>query len=230
MVMIRARNTLVSLFVTAVVLLLSTYAAAASPVVGGSSEQTTKPAEELDPCKTDATSQKCKENAAKTEANKGFLGTNFGMGVGFSYFGGEDVVREAEVVDGIVRVTKGGNTRPRLLLESHYFFAFKSDPRVLTLVDTQIVVEAAKWGIGPFATVQGSGDEVIEAFGAGAMVGLRRADNSSFNLGVGFLIDPGVQRLGDGIVANEPLPDGETEIRYVEESRWGLCMLVSFSF
>jgi hypothetical protein len=64
------------------------------------------------------------------------------------------------------------------------------------------------------------------------MFGLRRPGDGSgsFNLGVGVLYDMNVRTLGDGIVENQPLPAGETEIRYKERSQSGLMILSSYSF
>jgi hypothetical protein len=67
------------------------------------------------------------------------------------------------------------------------------------------------------------------------MVGLRHPhlmtnDTQSWNLGVGLRVDPGAKVLGDGIVINQPLPAGETAIRYKTEPRLGVMVLSSFSF
>lgn len=55
-------------------------------------------------------------------------------------------------------------------------------------------------------------------------------DNKSWNFGVGFRVTPKAQVLGDGIVPNQPLPLGETVIRYKTEPRFGIMLLSSFSF
>jgi hypothetical protein len=69
------------------------------------------------------------------------------------------------------------------------------------------------------------------------MVGMRHPDatlktspTSSWNFGIGMRIDPKAQVLGDGIFPNQPLPGGETTIRYKTEPRIGLMLLSSFSF
>jgi hypothetical protein len=69
------------------------------------------------------------------------------------------------------------------------------------------------------------------------MVGLHHPDksptpNSSWNFGIGLRVDPGAKVLGDGIVANQPLPVGESSnpIRTKLEPRLGVMLLSSFSF
>ncbi len=64
------------------------------------------------------------------------------------------------------------------------------------------------------------------------MLGLRRPgeETASFNIGIGVLYDLNVRVLGEGVVANQPLPPGETEIRYLEEEQSGLLIMTSYSF
>jgi len=54
--------------------------------------------------------------------------------------------------------------------------------------------------------------------------------SSSWNFGIGLRVDPAAQVLGDGIVANQPLPAGETTIRFKNEVHYGVMLLSSFSF
>jgi hypothetical protein len=53
---------------------------------------------------------------------------------------------------------------------------------------------------------------------------------SSWNFGIGLRVDPKSQVLGDGIIVNQPLPAGESTIRFKTEPRLGLMLLSSFSF
>jgi hypothetical protein len=53
---------------------------------------------------------------------------------------------------------------------------------------------------------------------------------SSFNIGIGAVVDPRVQVLGDGFVENQPPPGTETEVRYKTTDQWGVVVLFSFSF
>jgi hypothetical protein len=97
---------------------------------------------------------------------------------------------------------------------------------------------AIEIGGGSAATPSGSGP--ITGYALGWMVGLHHPkfdangkevpDNTSWNLGLGLRIDPKAQVLGDGFVANQPPPAGETAIRYKTEPRLGIMLMSSFSF
>lgn len=190
-----------------------------------------------------------KADAERDDGDKGdknekdkqkFGGIEFGIGVSFTAdLGSRDRIGEAMLdPNGIVRIKDENNGRARIMLESHYFFtpcrAFvfrslgensctrgKPDP------------DKTEWGFGPFIALQPGGEEnVIEAIGMGLMVGFRKnpATTQSFNFGIGYVVDPNTRVLGDGIVQDQPLPAGETEIRYKETSQSGLLFLASFSF
>jgi hypothetical protein len=152
-----------------------------------------------------------------------FAGLKFGIGISFTLDSGDnDRVSEASLVNGIVRVNDEDNGRARIMLESHYFFT----PDI-----PHTGLKKGDWGVGPFVSLQPGTDNIIEAIGMGLMVGFRRpSGNDSFNLGIGMVIDPNTRILGDGIVADQPLPLGETEVRYKEEMQKGFLILSSFSF
>ncbi len=141
----------------------------------------------------------------------------FGLGVGISYtmnIGNDDRIKSAEVVNGKVRVSDEENGIPRIVLEGHYFFDADDG-----------------FGHGPFIAIQPGDEEIIDTAALGYMIGLRASkETSSWNLGLGIAADPNVQILGDGIEANEELPEGETEIRYKEETKYGVMILFSTSW
>lgn len=159
-----------------------------------------------------------------------FGGLEFGIGISFTMdFGWNDRVAEAELVNGIVRVRDENNGIARIMLESHYLFPQQRRG--------PFGVGAGEWGHGPFVALQPGTNNIIEAIGIGWMMGFRRPlpvgeqdTGQSFNIGLGIVVDPNTRILGDGIVANQPLPEGETSIRYKEEMQGGFLALVSFSF
>ncbi len=138
----------------------------------------------------------------------------FGLGVGLSYtinVGKDDRIKSAEVINGKVRITDEENGIPRVVLEGHYFFNADDG-----------------FGHGPFIAIQPGDEEIINAAAIGYMIGLRASEAStSWNLGLGIAADPNVQTLGDGLEANKDMPVGETEIRYREQTKYGVMILFS---
>ncbi|MCI5167097.1 MAG: hypothetical protein D3903_13635 [Candidatus Electrothrix sp. GM3_4] len=162
-----------------------------------------------------------REKAVNVELLGGF---NFGIALGLTMdVGSNESVESAEVVNGIVRVTKEENDVPRIMLETHYFFTPDYE-----LWDH----DQGEWGVGPFVGIQNGSNEIIEYIGAGVMIGFRRTNQStdSFNIGLGVVLDPSVKILGDGIEENQLLPTGETAVRYKETSQLGLLAMISYGF
>jgi hypothetical protein len=183
------------------------------------------------------------------QAPKPIAGLGFGAGVALSF--GQSRVNNALAVgpNNIVRVTDSSPVSAGLVFESHYFF--EQQP-------AQILGSAQpiQWGHGPFIALDASTDgSSISTAGSGTgsiyagvsmgwMVGFRRitaplpgqaniytADNNSWNFGVGLHVNPKATVLGDGIVANMPLPTGETNpVRTRSEARYGVMLLTSYAF
>ena len=181
--------------------------------------------------------------AGKGNSSKGnWLGLNLGVGLSVTFDNGQDRRVESASLDenNIVRVDDEENSVTRILLEGHYFFP--CDIRHLwknkTWTDQAINHSffSDRCGFGPFVAIQPGEDEIVDAAAIGLMVGFKYADwldvtdNSSFNLGVGLVVDPDGRILGDDVEENEPLPTGETSIRFKEKQQYGWLLLVSFSF
>jgi hypothetical protein len=165
------------------------------------------------------------EEERRNAAQKEFLGTKWGMGIGVGVdFGGRTRVKSARVVGNLVRVEEENDITPRIFLETHNFLNRKVRGGEKKPTD-------ALWGNGPFAALQSSTEEVIESFSIGYMWGFRTSpdSNAGLNFGIGVVLDPGVQMLGDGVEEGKPLADGD-ELRYKKESRVGLAIMTSFSF
>jgi len=159
--------------------------------------------------------QKKLEDQKRADALEDFKGFGFGLGISLSFYF-EKRVDDAKVVNDLVRVTEEASTSPRIMLESHYFFPLRKN----------------HIGIGPFVCILSSSKEVIDAMGGGIMFGFRRSldKSDSFNFGIGLVNDTKIKILGDEIEENEPLPDGETEIRFKTKSAIGLIIMFSFAF
>jgi hypothetical protein len=184
---------------------------------------------------------------ATVQAPKPLAGLGFGAGVALSF--GQSRVNSAIAVgpNNIVRVTDSSPVSAGLVFETHYFF--EQQP-------AQILGSAhpISWGHGPFIALDASTDAsaistassgtVFAGVSMGWMVGFRRltppltpgapvytADNNSWNFGVGFHVNPRATVLGDGIVANMPLPAGENNpVRLRSEPRYGVMLLTSYGF
>jgi len=89
-----------------------------------------------------------------------------------------------------------------------------------------------RWGVGLFVALQGSEKEVINSLATGIMWGIRKdaTDSRSVNVGIGVSFDPSVQVLGHGLKEGNPLPAGETEVRFKKEGQLGWALMASFTF
>jgi hypothetical protein len=183
------------------------------------------------------------EATQANEATIDFKGAGFGAGLGIVVDVEKGRVSDAEVVNGVVRVKKDDDLGPRVVLNLHYFFSGACDPdpstgkarvdkwcRKAIVNGDEVAIPMRGWG--PFVAVQPGTGEAIQAVGGGLLWGWRRHPDKpdSFNVGFGALVDQNVKVLGDGIKENKPLPNGETEIRFKETSRWGLLLMASWAF
>lgn len=143
-----------------------------------------------------------------------------GVGIGFSWGRGEERVDDAEVVNGVVRVKRESTDKPRLFLEAHKFLWVNSTRSI---------------GAGPFVSIQSGADDALSSWGLGAMFGFRddaaKGEHlTGWNLGLGYLWDADVKTLGDGVTADAPLPEGETEIRYKNSPAGSVFVVFSRKF
>ena len=168
--------------------------------------------------KTMKETENAKAEEEKAGAAKSFMGSNWAVGIGYSFGQGPKRISEAEVVNGVVRVKQDDTDKPIVLLEVHRLFESK---------------RFRGFGWGPFASIQTGSDDAVLGFGAGLQFGWRDPEPKSsggFLLGVGYGWTQGVKTLGDGIVADQALPDGETEIRYKTRSAESIFVFVSRRF
>src|SRR5579864_3699052 len=180
------------------------------------------------------------------------IATNFDVG-GSRINGTNGVTVVNSGGNNIVRLTDtSSNVGISFVLESHYFFPGTATNPTALANDKTSKLNCTEWAWGPFIAIEvGDGTTAptsttsgsIAAFAMGLMVGLHRPtvdskgqvvpnDKSSWNFGIGLRVDPSARVLGDGIVANQPLPAGEatSPVRTKTEPRAGVMLMSSFSF
>jgi hypothetical protein len=186
-----------------------------------------------------------------------FGGFNWGIGIGTNFnmsgsrIGSATVVTDPNTKLNIVRVTDSSvnSVGVGFVLEAHYFmkapYLWDYGPGDCQKRDKDNPT-CSELAIGPFVAIEvGNGTAAtpaangpITGYALGMMVGLKRNDplhpdsRSSWNFGVGLRVDPNARVLGDGIIANQPLPAGDSTsaIRYNTVARYGIMLLSSFSF
>ena len=197
------------------------------------------------PAQADEAPAKAKASLGTTE----WGGLGWGIGIATNFDIGGKRVGTAELTNNIVRIKDASsNVNVSFVLEAHYFLrdytlALGGPTSCKAGGTNYVYINCTELAHGPFVAVEVGGgsagtpkaDGLITAFAMGWMVGLRHPasspDNkSSWNFGVGLRVTPNSQIFGDGIIANQPLPLGETVIRYKNEPRYGVTLLSSFSF
>ncbi len=159
--------------------------------------------------------------ALETKARKedDFRGLKWGVGFGFSYSG--NVISEAAVVDGVIRATKETSQQAKALLEGHsYFLCDKKKTK-------------GDHGCGPYVGVVADSNDVLAGVSIGFMWGWKSTQpdtSQGFSLGLGVLLENDVKDLADGFHEGEPLPPGETQIRFVEKGRWSAVIFATRTF
>lgn len=169
--------------------------------------------------------------AAEAESsNREFAGFSFGVGFSLTLDTGTNRRVDDAAIDanGIVRVNKSNNTPARVILESHYFFPMEKLRNTTDLLTR---------GWGPFLALQPGDKEVVNAIGFGIMFGFRRSGDSSaqsFNIGIGYVVDPSAKILGEEFVENKPAPTGPgggpLPLRFETRDQGGVLGLVSFAW
>lgn len=171
----------------------------------------------------------------QNEADTRFAGFGFGVALGVTLKAGKRQIVNSATVDpnGLVRIDRDNNTTANFILESHYFFTPNFHIPIFN-------VEPRNWGTGPFVAVQPGTENIIQAVGAGWMIGFKRSSiiapglspnrGDSFNIGLGVMLNPNAQVLGDGIEKDKPLPGTETAIRLKKTTELGWLLTFSYSF
>ncbi|MBX3235773.1 MAG: ankyrin repeat domain-containing protein [Nitrospiraceae bacterium] len=145
-----------------------------------------------------------------------FRNVGFGLGLGWTHNLGPRRIESVTTINRIVRIDEERNDLVRFMPELHVW---------LDRWDEQ------RWSWGPFLAFA-PGSRVVDAVGFGLMLGYRPspADHYSFNLGLGGVLDLDARVLGDGLIANEPLPPHESSARTKHTTAAGLLVLFSIGW
>ncbi|HVG01842.1 MAG TPA: ankyrin repeat domain-containing protein [Nitrospira sp.] len=194
----------------------SSSARTASPLASTSTQPPSVAAAETGPTAGRTPSSQDRTGELRTEGRRIpglFHNVGFGLGLGWTHNLGPRRVDSVTVVNGTVRIDNEHNDLVRFMPEMHVW---------LDRWDEQ------RWSWGPFLAVA-PGSRVIDAIGFGLMIGYRphELNQYSFNLGIGGTLDLDTRVLGDGLVANEPLPPGETTARTKQMTAAGLLIMLS---
>ncbi|MBL8071971.1 MAG: ankyrin repeat domain-containing protein [Nitrospira sp.] len=188
----------------------SSPATASAPLVGATGPSTDHP-----PPSPPASTTDKKEDPPDRESERPWMlqRLGFGLGLGWTHNLGPRRVDSVTVVNRIVRIDNERNDLVRVMPEMHFWIDRWDEQR---------------WSWGPFLTVA-PGSRIIDAVGFGLMMGYRphRQDQYSFNVGIGGTLDLDARVLGDGLIANEPLPPRETTARTKQTTAAGLLLLFS---
>ena len=172
-----------------------------------------------------------KQTSDDEKRKKDFLGLNFGLGLAVTWDLTDRRIGNgaARDVNGVIRVDDDSNVFPRFVLESHYFF---EGSWICSIMMDKKEDANSRCGVGPFVALETGNGSIINGVGAGIMHGFRydNKSKSSWNIGIGAFIEPRVKVLGDGFSKNQPLPAGESSVRFKDSSLWSLMMLLSFSW
>lgn len=167
----------------------------------------------------------------EAKAGKEFItGVKFGAGVMVDILtDGKKPVQSARVVNGIVRSEEEGRSQVGVVAEVHSLWPWCiRKPNV----EERCSYKNAHLGVGPALGIKLGSNNVIDAIFLGAILAFRPdlTSTKSFNIAIGGILAPKVQVLGDGIENGQPLPTGETEVRFKKEDKYGYAILLSFAW
>ena len=178
-----------------------------------------------------------------------WAGLGWGLGIATNFDVGGRRVNTASVINNVVRVEdNSSNVSVSFVLEAHYFLRddlFGLAGKDACTVGGRSPFNCTELAQGPFVAIEvGGGSSAspaangpITGYAMGWMVGMRHpslipeiaSPTASWNVGVGLRVSPNGKVLGDGLVANQALPAGDS-IRYKTEPRLGVMLLSTFSF
>jgi len=166
----------------------------------------------------------------------------FGVGIGGVSNTGATRVSDTAIVNGKIVVTSDDNLTLGPVLEAHALvftmrnlWATHDAKGRLYVLDDKPPCEAA--GVfptiahGPFVVTRVGDNEIVKSLGVGWMVGFRiKQTDASLNVGLAYTLESNVKRLAKGFEEGQPLPTGETAVRFRTGRGTALALVVSFGF
>ncbi len=161
--------------------------------------------------------RKLDDEKKKLKEQLDMFGFNFGVGLLMAHYHGKQRVESTQVVNNKVVVDDGDNDLAGAIFETHNL---RWNP-----------YHGAVY-LGPFLGVQTTNEQLLDSVILGLMAGTTYRDSKpgSFNIGIGYIWDPGTKVLADGFEANQPLPAGEQGVRTKKVTQKGWGIVVSYGF
>lgn len=160
------------------------------------------------------------EQVDDLKGKKSFLGQNFGVGFGVSFYD-DEIVDDADIVNGVVVAKSERREEARVLLEFH------------TLIACNNGRKSVDFGCGPFAAIAAKDDDILGGVGLGWLWSWRNkgsTDGTGFSVGIGAIVDNDVRDLADGFEVGLAPPEGETSVRFTDETKISYLLFISNSF
>lgn len=134
-------------------------------------------------------------------------------------------VKNANIVNGIVRVEEEEDVKYGLGLEVHKFLWGT------TWQNKKIDNFSGGLAIGPYVSVLPGQNDIFDVIGAGVMFGFHggKKNSWSMNIGVGGYVDPRTKILASGFNDGEAPPANETSVRFRTITQYGFQSVLSFS-
>lgn len=164
-------------------------------------------------------SQEAEKEKPGGDRDQAILQNNFGAGLYANIdSGNKKRVKSARVVGGVVHIEEESKAQLGFILEAHRYIS-------------DAPTGNTKKVHGPFVGIILNGENGLDSGIVGYMWGWRqRGSTQTMNIGLGLSISPRAQVLGDGVNEGQPLPSGETEVRYKKTTIYGYAITVSFGF
>ena len=151
----------------------------------------------------------------------------FGVGLVLNIdTGSHKPVKNANIINGIVRVEEEDDVKYGIGLEVHKFLWGT------TWQNKKIDNFSGGLAIGPYVSVLPSPNDIFDVIGVGVVFGFHggKKNTWSMNIGIGGYVDPKTKILASGFNDGEAPPANETSVRFKTVTQYGFQSVLSFSY